>query len=315
MPTSYPNPNRALRRKPVPHPVRTAIRRGIVVFLAVLLTLSLFFTLCITGIRAAMTPEFVYRFAEGISYIDLPLPTGDGFITVADLLVEGFNSIQLPLSRQDVAELFDQFSIPTIAAGFAQDLVSWLLYDGPRPVLDPYAISEIVLSGMEPGIVQILAIFGDPASLLAESLAQRLAHIRLDAMLDSLEPVRLLLSADTCAWAVSITGMLAVLLYCACLFRLPDYVLPLGSVLFASGLALLITAWLLPLSVPGITVVYADLLLSLLSPLSGQLCRYAVFLLLLGAVGIGLGILVWLAGRMQRTASLPRVNPSPARPE
>ncbi len=315
MPTSYPNPNRALRRRPVPHPVRSAIRRGIVVFLAILLTLSLFFTLCITGIRAAMTPEFIYRFAEGISYIDLPLPTGDGFITVADLLVEGFNSIQLPLSHQDVTELFDQFSIPTIAAGFAQDLVSWLLHDGSRPVLDPYAISEIVLSGMEPGIVQILAIFGNPASMLAEILTERLADIRLDAMLDTLEPIRRLLSADTCAWAISVTGMLAVLLFCACLFRLPGYALPLGSVLFATGLALLVAAWLLPLSVPGITVAYGDLLLSLLAPLSGQLCRYAVVLLLVGAAGIGVGILVWLAGRMQRTHAVPRGSSAPARPE
>ncbi len=307
MPTSYPNPNRALCRVPAPHPVRTAIRRGIVVLLAILLALSLFFTLCIAGIRTAMTPEFVYRYAEGISYIDLPLPTGDGFITVAELLMEGFHSIQLPLSYTDMAELFDQFSIPTIAAVFAQDLVSWLLYDGPRPVLEPYAISEIVLSGMNASLVQILAIYGDPAAILAEGLSQRLADIRLDALLNTLEPVRKLLSADTLALAVSVSGMLAVLLFCACLFRLSACALPLGSVLFAAGLSLLAAAWLIPLSVPGITVVYADLLLDLLSPLSGQFCRYAVLLLLLGAVGIGLGILVRLAGKPRGAApALPR---------
>ncbi len=313
MPTSYPNPNRALRRKPTPHPVRSAIRRGIAVFLAILLTLSLFFTLCITGIRAAMTPEFIYRFAEGISYIDLPLPTGDGFMTVADLLVEGFNSIQLPLSHEKVAELFDQFSIPTIAAGFAQELVSWLLHDGPRPVLDPYAISEIVLSGMDPGILQVLAIFGDPTALLADVLAVRLADIRLDALLDSLEPVRRLLSVDVCAFAFSVTGMLAVLLYCVCRCRLSAYALPFGGALFASGLALLVFAWLMPLQVPALTMVYADYLLDLLSPLAGAYCRYAVVLLLLGAVGIGAGVLVWLMGKQKRTNPVPTMTASPSR--
>ncbi len=300
MTASYKNPNKALRRKPKPHPVRTAIRRGVTVFLALLVTFTLFLTLCIAGVRGTITPEFVYRFTENISYADLPLPTGDGFITVADLLEEGFQSMGLPLSHEDILTLFEQFSIPTVVAGVAQDCVTWLLHDGPRPVLNPYEISILVLSGLDESIVQILQMFGSPETLFAEALAPRLASIRMNALLDTLEPARRLLSVDTFALLSSGTMLLAVLLFCICLCQVRRVILPLGFSSFGAGVYLLFTALALPLSIPRITMVYGELLTDFFSPLCGGWCRYALALFFIGILLAGCGILVKLIERKKR---------------
>ncbi len=291
MTTSYKNPNKALWKKPVPHPVQTAIRRGIAVFLSLLLIVSLFLTLAVAAVRTTVTPAFVYRFAEGINYPDLPLPTGDGFMTVTELLEEGFRFLQLPFTREDVLELFDAFSIPTIVAAFAQDCFSWLLHDGPRPTLDAYTIAETVLAGLDPEIIGILQIFGNPTAMLALMLEERLAGVDLDGLLDRLEPVRQVLSADTFAWLVSISGILAVFLYFVSLCRMHSFALPFGISLFSIGVLSLVTAWFLPLCIPRLTVVYASLLTEFISPITGCLCRYAVLLLITGALLASYGIL------------------------
>lgn len=260
------NPNHALLTVRKKHPVRHALRITGIVILTVLLVLSLTLTLCVAGVRTQITPEYVYTYADGIDYIDFPLPINGSFATISQLMQDSFGEVGFPLSGDDVEILFDQFSIPTILAGFAQDVTAWLLHDGSRPVLVPEEIAAIALSGVEESILQILRFLGDPVALVSSILVTPLSTLDTEGMFDAVEPVRALLSADMLAMAVSVCLMLAVLVFMLCLCSAGRFCLPGGIALFGTGVLLSVPGLFAPAGIRILTVVYAEYLTDFLRP-------------------------------------------------
>lgn len=270
------NPNHALLPRPRKHPVREGIRITLVILLSLLLVLSLTLTLFSAAVRNAITPEYVYRYVDSIDFTEFPLPVDGSFTTISQLMLETFNAAGFNLQASDIALLFDQFSVPVVFAGFAQDVTTWFLQNGTRPVLDPEEIASIALSGVDDSIMAILYFLGDPTAILSKILVTPLSTIDTDSLFDRLEPVRLLLSADALAMLVSISLLLGVLLFCLCRCRFSEFCLPLFIVLLFVSLSVGLSGFSVTAMIPHFTEVYAGYLASFLQPVCILLWRFAL---------------------------------------
>ena len=288
------NPNHALVQRRKKHPVRHALRITGIVVLSLLLVLTLTLTLCAAAVRTQITPEYVYTYADGIDYMDFPLPVDGSFATISQLMQDSFGDVGFPLTGDDVEILFDQFSIPTILAGFAQDVTAWLLHDGSRPVLVPEEIAAIALSGVSESILQILYFLGDPVELVSSILVTPLSTLDTEGLFDRMEPVRTMLSADVFAMAVSVCLMLAVLVFILCLCSAGRFALPCGITLFCTGGLLSVLSLVSPAGIRTLTVVYAEYLTAFLRPVMQFLQRGALICCLAGILLVMLWLLRFL---------------------
>lgn len=282
------NPNHALLPVRKKHPVRHVLRIIGIVVLSVLLVLGLTLTLGVAAVQTQITPEYVYTYADGIDYTDFPLPAEGSFATVSQLMQDSFNDVGFSLTGDDVEILFDQFSIPTILAGFAQDVTAWLLHNGSRPVLVPEEIAFVALSGVDQSILQILYMLGDPVELISNILVVPLSTLDTEGLYDALEPVRTMLSVDVMVMASSVCMMLAVLVFILCFCSAGRFCLPVGIALFCTGGMLTVLSLAAPAGIRYLTMVYAEYLTKFLRPVvhcwqSGALlcCLAGVLLVML----------------------------------
>ncbi|MBQ8401082.1 MAG: hypothetical protein IJX14_04040 [Clostridia bacterium] len=289
-----PNPNHALIPHPRKHPVLQALRSTGIVLLSILLVFALTFTVCIAAVRTQVTPEYVYAYADGLEYIDFPLPLNGSFVSVSELIQYSFGQVGFPLTAQDVEVLFDQFSIPAILAGFARDVTAWLLYNEAKPVLAAEEIAAVAISGMSPSILNILDVLGDPVEILGNMLVTPLSALDTEGLYDAMEPVRFLLSADVLAVSVSVCLMLAVLLFCLCRVSAGRSALPWGLSLVGCGILLTVIGAAAPASVRLLTVVYAAYLDSFLMPVLQSVRHGALVCILAGIVLVMLWLLRFL---------------------
>ncbi|MBR5446063.1 MAG: hypothetical protein IKV57_08065 [Clostridia bacterium] len=294
--TYYPpqNPNDALVVPRRERPALRAIRLTFIVLLSVLFVLSTLLTLFAASVHLTITPEYVYRFAGSLDFTEFPLPVNGAFQSIAQLMLDAFNDVGFNLTESDIELLFDQFSIPTIMAGFAQDFTSWFLHGGSRPVLDPEEIAAIALSGVDSSIMTILYFLGDPVALVGQMLANPLAQLDTDSLFDTLEPVRTLLSVHTFSLLASVSAMLAVLLFCLCRCRFAAFCLPAaisGSVI---SLCLLAAGFVPALFISRFTIVYAPYILDFLSPVTTFFWRAAI----VGGIVSLVLFSVWLLTRL-----------------
>lgn len=288
------NPNHALVSRPQKHPVREGIRITFIILLAVLLIVSTILTVFTASFRLSITPEYVYSYADGLDYAEFPLPVDGTFQSISQLMLDAFNGVGFNLNEADIALLFDEFSIPVILAGFAQDTTAWLLHDGSRPVLDPDEIASIALSGVDSSIMTILRFLGDPVALVGKMLTDPLSRLDTDSVFDALEPVRTLLSVHSMTILISVSALLAVLLFCLCRCRFTAFCLPASISVFVSSLTALAMGFLPALLMPRFTVVYASYILGFLSPVISLLWRAAL-------IGGGISLVlfaVWLISRL-----------------
>lgn len=300
----------AVPPKPKKHPVRRAICCILVVLCTILLMLVLTGNMFLAAIRRNVTPEYVYTYADTLDYLHFPLPdtgtpdtgipetgipdTGipeeDSYFTISELMQENFAAVGFSLTDADMELIFDQFSIPTIFAGYAQDVVSWLLFDGPRPVLDADEIAATALSGVDDSLLMVLYILGDPVELVSGFLTEPLSNLDTAGMFDAMEPVRFCLSRVVLDLVLSVLLMLMVLLFCLCRcrfywFLLPNGVAFLGAGALVEGIPKLLTR-LLPQRLP----VYASYLTSFFEPMVQELNLFSVIW-----VVTGVGMLVLAA--------------------
>ena len=288
------NPNHTLLSRHREQPVLRGIRITLIVLLSVLLTVSLVLTLFSASIRISLTPEYVYLYTFTLDFPEFPLPVDGSFQSISQLMQNAFNDVGFNLKEEDIELLFDQFSIPTIMACFAQDFTSWLLHDGPRPVLDPDEIAAVALSGVDSSIMTILRFLGDPVALVGNILTGPLSQLDTDTFFDSMEPVRTLLSVHTLTLLVSVSALLAVLLFCLCRCRFTAFCLPLGIVTAVVCLLIAAIGFILSYVLPNFTAVYAEYLSSPLVLISCKLWRYS----LIGVMIAFLLVCVWSIHRM-----------------
>ena len=274
------NPNHALLPKRKKHPVWHALRITGIVILTILLVFSLTLTLCVAAVRTQITPEYVYTYADGIDYIEFPLPVDGSFSTISQLMQDSFGDVGFPLSGDDVE----------ILAGFAQDVTGWLLQNGSRPVLVPEEIAAIALSGVDQSILQILYLLGDPVALVSNMLVTPLSTLDTEGLFDAMEPVRMLLSVDTLAMVVSVCLMLAVLVFMLCLCSGGRFCLPGGIALLCTGGLLSVLGLAAPVGIRSLTMVYAEYLTAFLRPVVQYWQRGALVCCLAGV----LLVMCWL---------------------
>lgn len=297
-----PEPTPTHRKRPVHNRVLHGLRCACIVLVILLLTLSLTLTSVVTIVRQNITPEYVYSYADTLDYPNIPLPTGDtgsdGFLTISQLMQENFAAVGFSLTDADIELIFDQFSIPTILAGTAQDMVSWLLFNGSRPVLDADEIATTALSGVDDSLMMVLYILGDPVELVSGFLAEPLSQLDTAGMFDALEPVRFWLSQTVMELATSVCLMLEVLLFCLHRCRLGRTYLPWGIAYVGTGVLLGAARLALPKLIPHLTTVYADYLTTFLAPVLRWLGNGALLLLLLGVLMMAAGSLERLYARV-----------------
>lgn len=285
----------AVLPKPKKHPIRYACRCILVALLTILLLLSLTLTLCVAAIRTNVTPAYVYAFADTLDYPNFPLPASsdpdDGYITIAQLMQENFNAVGFAITEKDIELIFDQFSIPTIFAGTAQDVVSWLLFNGARPVLDADEIAATALSGVGDSLMMVLYFLGDPMELVSGFLTEPLSTLNTEGFFDAMEPVRFCLSQTVFDLTVSGILMLGVLLYLLDRCRLRRTCLPLGMASVGAGTAIGILRLMLHRMIPQRLPVYASYLTTFFAPISRWLKNGALVLLMVGILLLIIGIL------------------------
>lgn len=311
------NPNHALiPRTKKKHPILQILRISGIVVLSLLLVLSLTLTLAVAAVRLQITPEYVYTYADGVEYQEFPLPMDGEFVSVSVIMQESFGQVGFPLTEKDVEVLFDQFSIPTILAGFAQDVTAWLLFNDERPVLDAREIASVALSGVNPSILQILEILGDPVELVRGMLVRPLSTLETEGLFDAMEPVRFLVSQDVFSMAVSVCLMLAVLVFCLCRFSAGRLCLPLGISLIGTGAAMTAGTFLFPLFVRKLTVVYAPYLQEFITPVLGFCRNSALACFLAGVVLVLFWILrFWILKNCAAVPENAAVQPKPVQKE
>lgn len=296
------SPEPTHRKRPVHKTILHGLRCACIVLLTLLLTLALTLTSVVTIIRQNITPEYVYSYADTLDYPNFPLPAGnttsDGFLTISQFMQENFAAVGFSLTDADIELIFDQFSIPTILAGTAQDVVSWLLLNGSRPVLDANAIAETALSGVDDSLMMVLYFLGDPVELVSGFLAQPLSNLDIDGICDTLEPVRFCLSQTVMELATSVCLMLEVLLFCLHRCRLGRTYLPWGIAYVGTGVLLGAARLALPKLIPHLTTVYADYLTTFLAPVLRWLGNGALLMLLLGVLMMAAGSITRLYERV-----------------
>jgi len=285
---THDNPNHALAPRPRRHPVLGGIRIACLVILALLLICTLSTALVIASVRCSITPEYVYRFTGQVDFSEFPLPTANGFLTIRQLLLQFMEDLGFPSVDGDINLLFDELSIPSILAGYTQDLASWFLHGGTLPRLDPVEIAQTALSGMDESLLAILYLICDPVELLAGVLAEPLGRLNAAGLFAALEPVRFILSADVLAMLLSVCGVLAVLLFCLCSCRLKRYLLPAGLSLLGTGVILSLVRAGIPYIIPRLTLEYAGYLQSFLQPVRTFLGDTALALLVTGLILIAI---------------------------
>lgn len=290
---------------PEPAPVRRkrsatktflhVLRCVCIVCLTLFLTLSLTLTAFVRILRQNITPEYVYAYADTLDYPRFPLPAGstseDGFLTISQLMQENFAAVGFALTESDVELIFDQFSVPTILAGTAQDVVSWMLFNGSRPVLDAEEIATTALSGVDDSLMMVLAFLGDPVELVSSFLAKPLSTLDTSGFLDALEPVRFWLSQTVMELAISVCLMVEVLLFCLHRCRLGRTYLPWGIAYVGTGILLGAARLALPRLLPRLTVIYADYLTTFFTPVLRWLGNGALLMLLVGVLMVAAGSL------------------------
>ena len=290
----------AVPPKPKKHPVRRVICCILVVLCTILLMLILTGNMFLAAIRRNVTPEYVYTYADTLDYLHFPLPengtpnTGipeeDSYFTISELMQENFAAVGFSLTDADMELIFDQFSIPTIFAGYAQDVVSWLLFDGPRPVLDADEIAATALSGVDDSLLMVLYFLGDPVELVSGFLTEPLSNLDTAGMFDALEPVWFCLSRVVLDLALSVLLMLMVLLFCLCRCRFHWFLLPNGVAFMGAGALVEGIPKLLTRLLPQRLPVYASYLTSFFEPMVQELNLFSVIL-----VVTGVGMLVLAA--------------------
>lgn len=290
------NPNHALRKVPQKRPVLRVLRSVCTVLLSLLLICALVLTGLIAAVRTSITPEAVYSFVNTIEYAEFPLPMDGTFVTIADLMQETFGQIGLKLNESDIEILFEQFSIPTILAGLAQDLTGWLLHGSARPLLLPEKIASTALSGVDDSILTLLHFIGDPVDVVSQMLVTPLSTLDLEGFLDRLEPVRTLFSADTLALLTSVCLLLMVLLFLLHRCSFIAFCLPFGLSLGMASLLTLLSAVLVSVNIPVLTQVYAAYLQRFASPVFRLVCCYSVIGILSGFLCFSL----WFFPRLLR---------------
>ncbi len=186
----------------------------LIVLLAVLLTAGLVFTAVSASIRLAFTPENVYRTMAELDYAAVRLPDGyGGFATILEFLNDQLAYYGMELNGKDFNELIRMLSVDDILTVFLQDFRSWLLDYGPTPQLDPYEMAELALSGVDPAVMNFLGMFSDPVEIVAAFLARVAAIADLGDRLDSMEPVRMLLSEGTMIFTASVCALLVLVIH------------------------------------------------------------------------------------------------------
>lgn len=219
----------------------------LVILLTVVLCAGLVLTAVSASIRLAFTPEAVVYTMENLNYAAVQLPDGyGGFATVLDSINDQLGYYGMELTENDLNELIRMLSVDDILTVFVQDFRSWLLEYGPVPQMDPYEMAELALSGIDPAVLNLLRMFADPTDTVAAFLSRISAIADMSERLDSLEPVRMLLSKGSLIFAASVCAALALV------------ILLLTGMRFAPSC----TAWSAAVAVSGAAMMFAPVLMN-----------------------------------------------------
>lgn len=210
------------------------------VLLAVLLSLTTLFSAAVYSIRSLYTPEYVYNLMNSLDYASLEVPDGNGnTASLCDIVNEQVRGFGIGFTEQDLNTAIRSFSIDAVLTSFVQDLRTWLLDDGAVPVLNPDEVAETILSGLDRNLLSFLSLFGDPQAFLSDALSGLTGAADLSDTLESAEPVRELLSAGTLMFALSICGMLFLLILITRRLKPVPTMILTGSACVVSGTVLL----------------------------------------------------------------------------
>lgn len=209
------NPNLFLQLPTSPRTCRTA-RRCVAVLLAILCVLSTGLAGTSAFIRSILTPELLYSCdaAWEPSSIFLFSDAEDSTIyTLGDVLIASCAELGLALTEEDAAEMLERFSVPAILTVLAQDVLQWFLGNGDVPTLTPERVVEQAIAGMDDGLYQLCAYYGEPETVVLYLIGYPMAALPVESYCAALAPYRFLASEVVMTCAVSCTIVLLMLLF------------------------------------------------------------------------------------------------------
>ncbi|MBQ4353278.1 MAG: hypothetical protein IJC71_00140 [Clostridia bacterium] len=216
--------------------------------LAAILTVTTLFTGLLACVRAQFTPGFVYNVMNSIDYASLEVPDPEGNAApLCDIVNAQLRDFGISFSEQDFNSAIRSFSIDSILSAYIQDLRTWLLDDGPAPVLNPRGTAQTILSGLDSSLLMFLSFFGDPEALLTDALSNLTRTSDAADFFASAQGVRALLSEGTLFFVISISGSLFLLILCTHRLRIvPTAVLTGGACVIAGSVMLFFEKILAP---------------------------------------------------------------------
>lgn len=216
--------------------------------LLTLLTIVLAAALCLTTLFAAasgcvrrtFTPEKVYGIMSGMDYASLELPDGyGGFENLCTIINQTVGGLGLSFTEPELNSAVRTFSVDAILTSFLQDFRTWLLDDGPLPVLDSHEMAQTIVNGLDSGITGLMSLFGDPAAMLSNLLEGVTESAKLGDRLKTLEPARDLLSKETLIFALSTCAVVFLLILLCCKLKFFRAVVWAGCSSMAAGAVLM----------------------------------------------------------------------------
>ncbi len=169
---------------------------GVVCFiLSVVLCLGVVYSCAVYSVREVYSEEFVYNLIEGVDFGALEFPAdGGGTVTLAEMAGAGLNIGGVIIDEENLDYLVRFFSIDDVISAILQDWRGWLFDFRDIPVFDPYALADIIVSGMERDVYEYFAGFGDVRELFAAPVGAVLASVDSGEIAGVLEPVRVVIS-------------------------------------------------------------------------------------------------------------------------
>ena len=254
--------------------------------LAVLLLGVTFAAAGIYTVRHTYTEAFIVDTVNDLDFASVRFPDGyGGFTTAAEQINEALDGTGIAFDENTFDQMVRDLSVDKVLRDYLLAFRAWLFEYGPTPQIDLYQMADMILSGMDESLVSFLSYFTDPRNLIAGSLANFLDSSRMDYRLNTLEPLRRVLSGDTlrllCSFAL---GLCLLLLLTRRLKLLPSLVI--------SGLSFTGAGVLLYLA-PTLFAPYKNSLLGSLAmpeatfdiaylPLAENFTRYGGMLLMAG---------------------------------
>lgn len=189
------------------------ILTALAVLLTVVLTVTSLSASLISCVRVHFTPRYVYNFMNSIDYASLELPDGEGNTApLCDIVNSQVRDLGIYFTEDDINDLIRTFSIDAVIASYMQDVRSWVLDDGPVPMLNADEVAEMITAGLDSSLYMFLAIFGDPNVILSDAISGMVSAADFSGLFEKGDVIPAIFAEDALIFVISLCASVFLLI-------------------------------------------------------------------------------------------------------